>query len=69
MSHHNSCRGHTQEPDHPPTHPTPQEPTLGSQGREGRTPDPSQGLILSGFRTKKEVSLGVTDPIHTLRHS
>lgn len=65
MSYCNSCRGHRQEPD--PLHtPYPQQPTLGSQAREGGTPDPNQGLILSGFRIKREVSPGVTDPIHTL---
>lgn len=28
------------------------QPTLGSLGREGRVPDPCQGLILSGFRSE-----------------
>lgn len=28
------------------------QPTLGSLGREGRVPDPRQGLILSGFRSE-----------------
>lgn len=32
-------------------------------------PNPSQGLILSEFRTERQVSLWVTDPIHTLGHS
>lgn len=63
MSHHNSCRGHREEPDPlaPPTFP-------GFQGREGGSRH-SRGLILLGFRTERQVSFEVTDPVHTLRQS